>query len=134
MKQPNQLFTPQTTDTPPALSRRRLMGQVVLGGAAALVLSACGGGGSSDSSGDGTSGQEAKLLSAYERLEEGMVWTDVEALVGFQANTRRFETLLVWEVGVTVLNVDFFSSGSKTVSSATFKSGSNPVKSKTFNG
>ena len=131
MKQPQQHSTAQTTDTPPALSRRRLMGQVVLGGAAALVLSACGGGGSSDSSGDGTSAQEAKLIAAYEKLERGMDWTDVEALVGFPANDSRGSSLLIWVVGDVVFRVSF-RTGSLLIASATLKIGSNPTAEKVW--
>ncbi|MEZ5701891.1 MAG: hypothetical protein R3E42_07910 [Burkholderiaceae bacterium] len=46
-----------------------------------------------DSSSDGTSGQEAKLIAAYDKLEQGMDWTDVEALVGFPANNTRGSTI-----------------------------------------
>ena len=81
MKQLSQLTTPQTTDVPTALSRRRIMGQVVLGGAAALVLAACGGGEGGDSS-----SVSRDLVAAYDRLEDGMTWEEAVAAVGWQPN------------------------------------------------
>ena len=133
MKQPHQLTTPQATDTPTVLSRRRLMGQAVLGGTAALVLSACWGGGSSDSYGDGTSAREAKLIAAYEKLEDGMVWTDVEALVGFPANDVRTESELAWIVGSVRLTASFTSTGSKLIVGADLKNGNAPLSYRNFN-
>jgi hypothetical protein len=132
MKQPQQHTSPQTTDIPAGLNRRRLMRQVFLGGAAALVLSACGGGSSSDSSGDDTSGQEAKLIAAYDKLEQGMDWTDVEALVGFPANNTRGITILVWVVGTVRLTVVFRSSGSRLIADAELRVGSNVPVGKVF--
>jgi len=122
-------FTPRTSSL---LNRRRLMGHVVLGGAAALVLSACGGGSDGGSSADGTSVQEAKLIAAYEKLEDGMVWTDVETLVGFPANNERYETILIWVVGSTRLSVEFHNTGSKRIQTSTLKSGSSPSVARSF--
>jgi hypothetical protein len=82
MKQLSQLTTPQTTDVPSALNRRRLIGQVVLGGAAALVLTACGGGGGSDSSSDARD-----LVAAFDRLKFGMTWVEAVAAVGWEPNS-----------------------------------------------
>jgi hypothetical protein len=80
MKRLGQFTTPRTTDAPPDLSRRRLMGQVVLGGAAALMLTACGGGGGDSST------RSRDLVAAYDRLEDGMTWEEAIAAVGWQPN------------------------------------------------
>jgi hypothetical protein len=82
MKQPRQRTTPQTTVTPTALSRRRLMGQAFLGGAAALVLTACGGGGGSDSSSN-----SRDLVAAFDRLKPGMTWDEAKSAVGWPPNS-----------------------------------------------
>ena len=132
MKQVNHLGTRQATGASSTMSRRRLMGQVVLGGAAVLALSACGGGGSSDSSSDGTSGQEAKLIAAYDKLEQGMDWIDVEALVGFQANNTRARTILIWVVGSVRLSVEFRSTDTRLISTAELRVGSNVPVAKEF--
>lgn len=113
------------------MSRRRLICQAVIGGAAVLALSACGGGGSGDSSSDASSGQEAKLIAAYDKLEQGMGWTDVETLVGFPANNERHYSLLIWVVGDVRLSVDF-RTGSWLIASATLKNGSTPSVAKEF--
>lgn len=126
MKQVNHLGARQATGASSMVSRRRLVEQVVFGGAVALVLSACGGGGSSDSSADNTSGQEAKLIAAYNSLEQGMNWEDVEALVGFPANDSRGSSLLIWVVDNVVFRVSF-RTGSLLIASATLKIGSNPT-------
>ena len=125
MKQANHLGTPKATGASSMMSRRRLMGQVVLGSAAALVLSACGGGGSS-STNDSTSAQEARLIWAYDRIEEWMIWSDVEELVGFPANNERAQNTLIWVVGKVRLYVAFHSAYGKEVSYKALKNGDAP--------
>ena len=130
MKQANQLGTRQATGASSMMSRRRLLGQAVIGGAAALMLSACGGGG--DSSSDNTSAREANLISAYEKLEDGMVWTDVEALVGFPANDIRTEGELAWKVGRVRFTASFTNGGAKLIVGADLKVGDAPLKYRNF--
>ncbi len=95
-------------------TRRKMLARVALGSAAGLGLVACGGGGG----GDDSSGDAQALRNAYANLREGMIWTDVEALVGFSANDWRTEVDLRWIVGGLTLYVSFFSD-SRTVASAT---------------
>jgi hypothetical protein len=109
------------------LSRRRLLGRWALGGAAALALSACGG---ADGDGDDTADQEERLKAAYYKLESGMVWTDVEALVGFPANNVRSDTGLIWKVGGVTLHVNFVTTGTKVIAGASLKVGSDPLISR----
>ena len=117
---PTNLKNPQT----PAFNRRRLLGQWALGGVAALALSACGGGGGDG--GDDTAAKEAKLREAYDKVDVGMVWTDVEALVGFPANDERSDTELSWVVGEVRFSASFTSTGRKVVVGVGLKVGSSP--------
>ncbi|MBL8387481.1 MAG: hypothetical protein JNK17_04645 [Hydrogenophaga sp.] len=111
----------------PALQRRTAM-RLATGSALSLVLAACGGGGGGDSS----SGDAQALRDAFEKLRNGLVWTDVENMVGFSANNVRTDTWLVWVVDGVRLSVDFYSTGSKTITSATIKDGSSVARSRDF--
>jgi hypothetical protein len=110
----------------PAMPRRTAM-RLAAGGALGLMLAACGGGG-----GDSSSGDAQALRDAFEKLNNGMVWTDVEALVGFPANNQRSDTWLIWVVDGVRLSVDFYSTGSKTITSATIKDGNSVARSRDF--
>ena len=112
------------------LSRRRVLGRLALCGTAALALAACGGGGGGDSTAD----QQQALRDAFVRLRDGMVWTDVEALVGFPANDTRLDTDLTWQVNGVRLNVVFVATGSKIISGARLVENSTDVgQYKSFN-
>lgn len=108
--------------------RRKVLARLVLGGASALALSACGGGGG----GDSASEKEEALKAAYYKLEDRMVWTDVEALVGFPANHTRYDTDLVWVVGGVRLSVGFTSTGTKLIVAASLRVGSDPAVGRNF--
>lgn len=90
-----------------AMQRRTAM-RVAAGGALSLVLVACGGGG-----GDSSSGSAQALRDAFAKLNAGMIWTDVEALVGFPANDLRMDSKLRWIVSGVTLKVEFYSSNSE---------------------
>jgi hypothetical protein len=109
-------------------TRRSILAKGVLGSAAGLILAACGGGGGGESS----SGDAQALRDAFEKLNNGMVWTDVESLVGFHANNQRSDTWLIWVVDGVRLSVDFYSTGSKTITSATIKDGNSVSRSRDF--
>ena len=87
------------------MNRRRVILKI---GASALasVLSACGGGGGGEND---TAAQEKKLQEVFYQLKAGMVWTDVEALVGFEANKNRQQDDLIWKIGNTQLQAVFTS-------------------------
>lgn len=108
-------------------TRRNLLVRVAFGSAAGLTLAACGGGGGDDSSEDAQA-----LVDAFARLENGMIWTDVERLVGFPANDVRGDTWLVWVVDGVRLSVDFYSTDSKRITSADLKIGSAPAQTRDF--
>lgn len=110
------------------LQRRKVVTRLILGGASALTLVACGGGGGGDSNSD----KKEALKSAYSKLEKGMDWTDVEALVGFPANNERVDTWLVWVVEDVRLGVSFQSNGKKLIDGASLKVGSNPSLGQSF--
>ena len=107
--------------------RRKVLARLILSGASALALSACGGGG-----GDSASEKEEALKAAYYKLEDRMVWTDVEALVGFPANHTRYDTDLVWVVGGVTLSVGFTSTGTKLIVAASLRVGSDPAVGRNF--
>lgn len=96
-------------------TRRKMLARVGLGSAVGMVLAACGGGG------DDSSGDAQVLVDAFAKLENGLVWTDVERLVGFPANSLRTDVWLIWVVDGAELSVSFYSTDSKTITSATFK-------------
>ena len=74
------------------------------------------------------------LRDAFAKLRDGMVWTDVEALVGFPANDNRNDTDLTWQVGAVWMNVVFVSTGGKMISGAALKETANDVgQYKSFN-
>ncbi|MBL8387477.1 MAG: hypothetical protein JNK17_04625 [Hydrogenophaga sp.] len=112
----------------PAMQRRTAM-RLATGSALGLVLAACGGGGGGA---DSSSGDAQALRDAFAKLQNGMVWTDVEALVGFPANNDRSDTDLVWVVGGVRLSVGFYSTGSKTITTATIKDGDSVSRSRDF--
>lgn len=112
----------------PGLQRRAAM-RLATGSALGLVLAACGGGGGG---GDSSPGDAQALRDAFAKLQNGMVWTDVEALVGFPANNDRSDTDLVWVVGGVRLSVGFYSTGSKTITTATIKDGDSVSRSRDF--
>jgi hypothetical protein len=103
--------------------RRRVLIHLFLGGTSVLALAACGGGGGG---GDSTSEKEEALKAAYYKLEKGMIWTDVEALVGFPANIKRDNLDLLWIVGDVEFGVAFVSTGGHTIAGAGLKVGQNP--------
>ena len=108
--------------------RRKVLARLILGGASVLTLAACGGGGGGDSNSD----KKEALKSAYSKLEKGMDWTDVEALVGFPANNERVDTWLVWVVEDVRLGVSFQANGRKLIDGASLKVGSNPSLGQSF--
>lgn len=114
----------------PAMPRRTAI-RLAAGGAMGLVLAACGGGGGGGG-GDGSSGNAQALRDAFAQLHNGMVWTDVEALVGFPANNLRYDTDLIWTVDGVRLSVGFYSTGSKTITTATLKDGVSPSQARDF--
>lgn len=87
------------------LSRRRLLGRLALGGTTALALAACGGGGGDDAS---SKGENLKDVY-YNKLRAGMDWTDVERVVGYQANNERSKFWLIWDEPGVRLSVRFSS-------------------------
>ncbi|WP_374409479.1 hypothetical protein [Hydrogenophaga sp.] len=95
---------------------RRTALRFAVAGSMGLMLVACGGGG-----GDSSSDKVGALREAYAKLHDGMVWTDVEALVGFPANNWRTDTNLKWVVDGVSLYVTFFSTDEKTINGATLK-------------
>ena len=109
-------------------SHRRRVFRLGAGLGMGALLAACGGGGG----GDDTAGQESKLQEAYHRLEPGMVWTDVEALVGFPANDVRVPTWLIWKVGRTTLDVGFRNGTINPISNGNLKVGDAPWLEKNF--
>lgn len=110
---------------------RRAMLRLGAGGLLAAGLAACGGGGGG---GDSTAEKQQALRDAFAKLRDGMVWTDVEALVGFPANDNRTDISLTWEIGTVWMNVVFVSTGGKTISAAALKESANDVgQYKSFN-
>ena len=110
------------------LQRRKVLTRLILGGASVLTLAACGGGGGGDSNSD----KKEALKSAYSKLEKGMDWTDVEALVGFSANNERSEYRLVWVIEDVSLSASFQANGRKLIDAADLKVGSNPSLGQSF--
>lgn len=113
-------------------SHRRRVFRLGAGFGLGALLAACGGGDGGDDTGD----KERMLQEAYQKLEDGMIWTDVEALVGFPANNERSPNQLTWIVGNSQLSVGFLSYiyGPGRISSAALKIGSSPWISKSFYG
>lgn len=110
----------------PAMQRRTAM-RLAAGGAMGLVLAACGGGG-----GDSSSGDAQALRDAFAKLHNGLVWTDVEAMVGFPANDVRTSTWVAWVVDGVSLSVQFYSNEPKTITSATLKEAGSVTQSRDF--
>ena len=104
------------------LARRSVL-RLGAGGVLAAGLAACGGGGS----GDSTAEKQQALRDAFAKLRDGMVWTHVEALVGFPANDNRTDISLTWEIGTVWMNVVFVSTGGKIISAAALKESANDV-------
>lgn len=100
-----------------AEATRRSVLRMGAGGALAIGLAACGGGGG----GDSTAEKQQALRDAFAKLRAGMVWTDVEALVGFPANNIRNDTEVRWVIDEMVLDVRFFTTGSKEIVVASLK-------------
>lgn len=98
------------------LARRSVL-RLGAGGVLAAGLAACGGGGG----GDSTAEKQQALRDAFAKLRDGMVWTDVEALVGFPANNIRNDTEVRWVIDEVVLDVRFFTTGSKEILVASLK-------------
>lgn len=114
-----------------AVATRRALLRMGAGGFLAIGLAACGGGGGG---GDSTAEKQQALRDAFAKLRDGMVWTDVEALVGFPANDNRNDTDLTWQVGAVWMNVVFVSTGDKIISGAALKETANDVgQYKSFN-
>jgi hypothetical protein len=113
-----------------AVATRRALLRMGAGGFLAIGLAACGGGGG----GDSTAEKQQALRDAFANLRDLMVWTDVEALVGFPANKTREEDDLIWIEGDVELNVAFTSTGSKRIIEAGLKIGSAPYTIKRFSG
>lgn len=113
-------------------SHRRRVFRLGAGLGMGALLAACGGGGGGDDNRD----NEHKLQEAYQKLEDGMIWTDVEALVGFPANNERSPNQLTWVVGDSRLSIGFLSYIDKPgrISSASLKVGDNPSVDKSFYG
>jgi hypothetical protein len=110
-------------------SHRRRVFRLGAGFGLGALLAACGGGGG----GDDTAGQERKLQEAYQRVEAGMIWTDVEALVGFPANDERNEYYLKWRIGMTYLSVNFRSGiTDHPIADANLKIGDAPMTTRNF--
>lgn len=109
-------------------SHRRRVFRLGAGLGMGALLAACGGGGGGDDTGD----KERKLQEAYQKLEDGMIWTDVEALVGFPANDERGRTWLIWIVGNTYLSVRFASGPKFPIGDAALKIGDSPAVSREF--
>ncbi|WP_066259942.1 hypothetical protein [Hydrogenophaga flava] len=109
---------------------RRAVLRLGAGGVLAAGLAACGGGGG----GDSTAERQQALRDAFAKLRDGMVWTDVEALVGFPANDNRTDISLTWQIGSVWMNVVFVSTGGKIISAAALKETANDVgQYKSFN-
>jgi hypothetical protein len=110
------------------LQRRKALARLILGGASVLTLAACGGGGGGDSNSD----RVEALKAAYYKLEDGMVWTDAEALVGFPANYIRNDTDLQWTVGDVTLGVGFETTGRKWIVGAFLRTSPSSTVSRNF--
>lgn len=109
---------------------RRAVLRLGAGGVLAAGLAACGGGGG----GDSTAERQQALRDAFAKLRDGMVWTDVEALVGFPANDNRTDISLTWQIGSVWMNVVFVSTDGKIISAAALKETANDVgQYKSFN-
>lgn len=102
---------------------RRAVLRLGAGGVLAAGLAACGGGGG----GDSTAEKQQALRDAFAKLRDGMVWTDVEALVGFPANDTRLDTDLAWQIGEVRLFVGFFTTNDKIIQVASLKENQNDV-------
>lgn len=109
---------------------RRAVLRMGAGGVLAAGLAACGGGGG----GDSTAEKQQALRDAFANLRDLMVWTDVEALVGFPANKTRRDTAVIWVEGDVELNVVFASTGTKRIIEAGLTVGKNPASVRTFSG
>lgn len=99
-------------NTPPQLARRRFA-LLALGGAAAATLAACGGGSGSDG--------DIDLLAIYNRLEDGMTFDEVTALVGRPADdldSERPDRFQGWTEGGQSLNVVFNFGDGDVITSA----------------
>jgi hypothetical protein len=110
-------------------TRRKMLARVVLGSAAGVALTACGGG---SDGGDSTAEKQQSLKDAFNRLQQGMMWTDVESLVGFQANVTREPDSLVWRVGDIELNVAWTTTEPYVLLEAGFKEGDSPARVRKF--
>jgi hypothetical protein len=110
----------------PAVPRRAAI-RIASGGALGLMLAACGGGG-----GDSSSGDAQALRDAFSKLRSGMNSSDVEALVGFNANSQRTSIELVWVIDSVRLYVGFRSTDDMLISSASLREGSSPAQTKQF--
>lgn len=110
----------------PAMQRRTAM-RLAAGGAMGLLLTACGGGG-----GDSSAGSAQALRDAFSKLSNGMTTSDVEALVGFNANSQRTSIELVWVVENVRLYVGFRSTGRMSISSASLREGGSPAQTRQF--
>lgn len=100
---------------------RRAVLRMGAGGVLAAGLAACGGGGG----GDSTAEKQQALRDAFAKLRDGMIWTDVEALVGFPANDTRTDLETTWQIGEVRLNVGYVSTGSKVITFALLKGNRN---------
>jgi len=87
---------------------RRRMGVMAVAGAAAVFLSGCIGGGGGGSSDD----DDVDLRAAYDRIQEGMVISDVERVVGVPANMQS-QGRRDWERGNEGLYVTFSDFGGR---------------------
>lgn len=108
-------------------TRRKMLIRAASGFSAGLALAACGGGG-----GDSTTDKQQALREAFNRLQQGMMWTDVESLVGFQANVTRERDTLIWRVGDVELNVAWTATEPYVLLEAGLKEGNSPALVRKF--
>lgn len=111
-----------------ALATRRSLLRMSAGGMLVVGLAACGGGGG----GDSTAEKQQALRDAFNRLRQGMQWTDAETLVGFEANVTREVDSLIWRVGDVELNIAWTTTAPYVLLEASLKEGRSPASVRKF--